>query len=215
MSNSFLPKAEDKLVQWANNFVSYAVTRPVQTGLSTTAVTEITNRRNDFQNSILLTETAESAFRANVKLKATKMKNLEDYARSLNLIIQGNLNVTDETKLGLGLAIKKKRERRLPEIPADLTVKATKRGDNLLKWKANGNRIGAMCEVWACYGASKEWKYVESVTGITFTDKTAPAYEKVTYKVRAKVDGKFSKFSNEAALTTPAATPILMMDKAA
>jgi len=172
MGDSFLPSNEATLVQWANNLVSYAVTHTAQTGLSTAVVTEFTARRNDFQNSILLTETSKSAYRANVKTKKLKQKSIrplarvgyknvpdsktavlrtkfpcpiecearhggtrlarrhlfldsckrsiEDYARYLNQLVQGNPAATDETKLGLGLTVKKKPQKREPEIPADV-----------------------------------------------------------------------------------------------
>ena len=214
MNDSFLPDKEAALVQWANNFVSYAVTRPTQTGLATTVVTEFSNRRTDYQNSILLTETARATYHAYVKTKAIKQKSVEDYARYLNQLVQGNPAVTDETKLGLGLTIKKKREKREPEIPKDLTVKATGRGDNYLHWNPNGNPRGSLYEVWAKYGSGGGWQYLEGVNGVTLTDKTAPAYEQVTYKVRAKVSGKWSKFSNEAALTSIPES-ILTLKKAA
>ena len=81
MGDSFLPSNEATLVQWANNLVSYAVTHTAQTGLSTAVVTEFTARRNDFQNSILLTETSKSAYRANVKTKKLKQKSIRPLAR--------------------------------------------------------------------------------------------------------------------------------------
>jgi len=47
-------------------------------------------------------------------------RSIEDYARYLNQLVQGNPAATDETKLGLGLTVKKKPQKREPEIPADV-----------------------------------------------------------------------------------------------
>jgi len=168
MSTDFLPDRDKLIVQWATACASYASPRPIQTGRATTVVTELTTRRNDFQNSILLVESTHAAHRAAVKAKNINKKRVEETSRLINQQVQGNPAVNDETKLGLGLQVKSKPERRKPQVPVNFTVKGTENGVNLLRWKANGNRSWAIYEIWAVVPSGKEWQYVESVVAISF-----------------------------------------------
>ena len=215
MSQDFLPDRDKLIVQWATACASYAAPRPIQTGLATTVVTELATRKNDFQNSILLVESTSAAYRAAVRGKNTQKKRVEETARLINQQVQGNPIVNDETKLGLGLQVKSKPERRKPQVPTNLTVKGTENGVNLLRWKANGNRAGAMYEIWASYPSGKACEYVEAVTGITFRHTGVTIGAKIQYRVRAKVNGQFSVWSNEATVTSGTDAPTLTLSKAA
>ncbi len=215
MSNDFLPAKDKLIVQWATACASYAAPRPLQTGLATTVVTELTTRRNDFQNSILLVESTHAAYRAAVKTKNTQKKRVEETARLVNQQVQGNPAVNDETKLGLGLTVKEKREHKLPQVPTDLRVKGTENGVNLLKWSSNKNSRATMYEIWAKYPNSMAWQYIESVVAISFRHTNVQIGAKIQYRVRAKVNGSFSVWSNEASISDGVSSPTLIMDKAA
>jgi len=214
MSTDFLPDRDKLIVQWATACASYASPRPIQTGRATTVVTELTTRRNDFQNSILLVESTHAAHRAAVKAKNINKKRVEETSRLINQQVQGNPAVNDETKLGLSVRPAKPSPV-IPLVPEKFQAYGDSNGVNFLSWKAAGNRSGTQYEIWYKEGTKEDWRLLTTATTLRYEHKGVTPGTQYLYKVRAKRADRFSNFSAISVVYPAVSVNPLVMDKAA
>jgi len=214
MSTDFLPDRDKLIVQWATACASYAAPRPIQTGRATTVVTELTTRRNDLQNSILLVESTHAAHRAAVKAKNINKKRVEETSRLINQQVQGNPAVNDETKLGLSVRPAKPSPV-IPLVPEKFQAYGDSNGVNFLSWKAAGNRSGTQYEIWYKEGTKEDWRLLTTATTLRYEHKGVTPGTQYLYKVRAKRADRFSNFSAISVVYPAVSVNPLVMDKAA
>ncbi len=179
-------------------------------------MTELTTRRNDFQNSILLVESTHAASRAAVKGKNVNKKRVEETARLVNQQVQGNPEVTDKVKLELGLSVRPaKPSPVIPLVPEKFQAYGDSNGVNFLSWKAAGNRSGTQYEIWCKEGTKEDWRLLTTATTLRYEHKGVMPGTQYLYKVRAKRADRFSNFSAISVVYPAASVNPLVMDKAA
>lgn len=85
-----------------------------------------------------------------------------------------------------------------PQTPADLVVTPDVNGTNTLRWKAGGNKRGAIYVVEARVGSATEFTFVNNSTRLSFAHTGQSLGISVSYRVKAQRNDKVSAYSNEA-----------------
>ncbi len=209
MSNDFLPEKDKDVVAWAAKFVMIAAANITATQLTTVQITALSTKSTDAQTAINDSETKHKAAEAATLVKNDKLTLLKTDARELNRLLQGNLNVTAETKVKLGLKVRPAKPKPVdPVAPSRLQVIGNSGNQNVLAWDANGNHANILYELQASYGEGEPFFIVTSLTGTRYVHQGVKPGQEMIYRVRANRRKVYSGYSNLATIYPVAASEV-------
>jgi fibronectin type 3 domain-containing protein len=82
--------------------------------------------------------------------------------------------------------------------PTNLTVVATAKGINTLRWTGNASAGKVLYEIWRLNGDTASFEVFATTSDESYADTTAVSGEYYNYKVCAVMGGTHSAFSNVA-----------------
>lgn len=212
-NGSFLPDSDAELVVWGQTFNTVATNNLTTLKISATELKAFSDALSAFSVARTDATNKRNAAKAATVAQNTTKKSFETVARTFNARIQGTTGVPDSLKTELGLTVRKPRSLVNPIVPLDLVVNGYQDGNNILKWKPNGNAANTKYLIEAKQ-PDGDWLLVDSVTSVSYIHEGQTPGVQIAYRVRAKRRNVFSPYSTVAvAYDTPA--PVLVMAKAA
>ncbi|OYT69423.1 MAG: hypothetical protein CFK49_12315 [Armatimonadetes bacterium JP3_11] len=119
MARDYIPKNDQELLAWMNNFLTVLNANLGAFGLVAADLTPLTNARNDFQTKLSAFQNALIAYRTASEAKSDSRDTAERLFRLMAQRINRHPSMTDALRANLGLNVPRPRQRRGvgPEIP--------------------------------------------------------------------------------------------------
>ena len=137
----YLPKKEQDLIAWANNFVTVAMANLVALGLTASDLNTVSGGVADMSANLDTIHALKTQLEAQTVDKNENRHILESSARGLVKTIQANPGVSDSLKVRLGLPVASGvRDHSAPITPASLLATPHADGTNIVQWHRNGNK---------------------------------------------------------------------------
>jgi hypothetical protein len=207
-----------ELQLFVENLAAKAAQHLVQLKLSNSQMTNLNQKTQAYATALQAQTAAADAAKAATITKAESRQEILDLVRMHANQWQADPSVSDALKQELGLPVHdSKPTPRNVFVPADLIIRPTVSGTNLLRWKRNGNQPGAMFEIEYSLDAPGFWQYLDTSSRASYSHDGQTPGRAVYYRVRAKRTDRVSDWSNMAVAygqeTDPATT--LTLEEAA
>lgn len=190
MQTDFLPRADDALRVWGENFLSVVKTSGEALPLTPDDLEVLRKRLADFQNTLAAQDAAKTGLRGMTTDKDDARARFGAEVRKLVRAIQGDAAVPVGLITNLGLKPHTgAHSHSAPVAPTKLIAQAASNGVHRLKWNRMGNKPNTTFLIEAQTGADPEWRIAGATTAANFTHSDQIPGVKITYRVRARRAG--------------------------
>lgn len=207
---SSLPRNDQDLLAWTNNFVTVATANLAALGLTMADLTPLSGGAVDLTANVDTIHSLKAQIAGQYTDKATNKSFIYDSARPLVRRISAMPNIPDSLKTQLGIPVPSGIINRTPPVtPASLLATPHADGFNTLKWHNAGNKpttqylvLAKPVSTLSAATADDGWTIVGSTTRTAFKHTGVAPGAPMAYRVMAARAGNLSNPSLPATVYT-------------
>lgn len=214
MAGENLPSKDAEYAPWLINFASVATANATLLNLTSGQTTTLTSFANAFQAAQVDSLAKKAASKGATAIKKGLRATTEDLYRPTAKLIAANPNIPADLKAELGLSVEPVVAG--PVAPAaNLVAEGLSTGENVLRWKRNGNTSTTIFRIEARFGTSMTWTFVANSSRVRFIHEGQTPGVQVRYRIISQRGMLQGSPSNDAVVYDNGETEVFTLKQAA